>query len=106
MGNYAKPTLRINPSQIILHIGTNDLPIKKKSDEITKEIMELATSVKNHACEVSISNLTARNDHHRRKAIAVNNELKELCKEENINLIDHGKTIMSSGTLMDRSFIK
>ena len=105
MGNYAKPTLRINPGQIILNIGTNDLPIKKKSDKIAKEIMELATSVKNHACEVSISNLTARNDYHCRKAIAVNNELKELYKEENINLIDHGKTIMPSGTLMDRSFI-
>ena len=61
MSNYAKPG--INPDHIILHIGSNDLRTKKKSDEIAGEIMELATSLKNHACEVSILNKTAKNDH-------------------------------------------
>ena len=72
---------------------TNNLPTRKKPDEITREIIELATSLKNYTFEVSISNITARNYQHRRKTIAVNHELKELCKKKSRNLIDHGKII-------------
>ena len=50
---------------------------KKCLMKLLRKLWKLATSVKNHASEVSILDITARNDHpSRRKAIAVNHELK------------------------------
>ena len=50
-------------------------------------------SAKSPTCDVSISNIITRKDKHQRKTQEVNNHLKEMCTNKNINLIDHGKKI-------------
>ena len=42
--HYVKPTQEKQPAQIIIHVGTNDLPGNKNSDEIANKIAELANS--------------------------------------------------------------
>ena len=42
---------------------------------------------------MSISNIVARNDQHRKNASAVNHKLKDLCKEKNLHYIDHSNYI-------------
>ena len=53
----------------------------------------IALKLKSDTCQVSVSNLTTRNDQYRKKALEVNQHLKVLCREKNINIIDHGNTI-------------
>ena len=65
----------------------------KNLDEIAKSVVRLASALKTKSCEVSISSITARSDQYRRKAVEVNKELKNLCLENNLFLIDHGNTI-------------
>ena len=50
-------------------------------------------SAKAPACHVSIPNIITRQDEHQHKAVAVNNHLKEMCTNKNINLIYHSKNI-------------
>ena len=66
--------------------------IKKESAEISSAIVDLALKLKSDTCQVSVSNLTTRNDQYRKKALEVNQHLKVLCREKN-NIIDHGNTI-------------
>ena len=40
MEDLAKPTSSVDPDQLILHVGTNDLPTRKNPDEIAKNIMQ------------------------------------------------------------------
>ena len=45
--DHLKPTLRdSNPGLSIIHIGTNDLPLNKTSNEIAEEIVNLAEPLK------------------------------------------------------------
>ena len=44
MYHYVKPTQEKQPVQIIIHVGTNDLPGNKNSDEIANKIVELANT--------------------------------------------------------------
>ena len=41
----------------------------------------------------SFSNLTTRKDQYRKKALEVNQDLRVLCRQKNINIIDYGNTI-------------
>ena len=66
---------------------------KKESPEISSVIVDLALQLKSDTCQVSVSNLTTRNDQYRKKALEVNQHLKVLCCEKNINIINHGNTI-------------
>ena len=91
-----------NPDHIVFHIGTNDLPTDKSPDVIANSIVNLAMSAKTTTCDVSISNITFRNDKHRQKARDVNTHLKELCKEKNIYLIDHENIITRQHLNMSR----
>ena len=50
-------------------------------------------SAKSRTCGVSISNIITKKDKHQHKAQIVNNHLKEMCTNKNINLIDHSKSI-------------
>ena len=93
MEDHAKPTSRTDPDHIILHVGTNNLPTRKNTDEIAKSIVQLASALKTKSCDVSISSITARRDQYREKSIEVNKELKNLCLENNLYLIHHGSTI-------------
>ena len=64
-----------------------------KMQKIAKSIVDLAMSAKPPTCDVSISNIITRKDKHQHKAKIVNNHLKEMCTNKNINLIDHSKNI-------------
>ena len=76
--------------------------IKKESAEISSAIVELALKLKSNTfsfsfqCQISVSNLTTRNDQYRKKTLEVNQHLKVLCREKNMNIIDHGNTITIS----------
>ena len=49
MYNHMKPTLRdFNPGLFIIHVGTSDFPLNKTSNEIAKEIANLAEFMKKH----------------------------------------------------------
>ena len=93
MEDYAQPAIRTNPDHIVIHVGTNDLSSKKESAEISSAIVYLALKLKSDTCQVSVSKLTTRNDQYRKKTFDVNQHLKVLCREKNINIIDHGNTI-------------
>lgn len=93
MEDHIKPVLRDKPDHIIFHIGTNDIPSNKNSEDIANSIIELVLSAKSESCDASISNIVVRKDRHQNKCQEVNDHLKEKCREKNINLIDHSKSI-------------
>ena len=72
-----KPSLRKDPNHIILHVGTNDLILDRTSQDIATSIVNLACSIKDDICHVSISNII----------------LKDMCKEKNIYLINNTNKI-------------
>ena len=84
MEDYAQPTIRTNSDVIVIHVGTNDLLLKKESAEISSAIVDVALKLKSGIYQVSISNLT--------KVLEINQHLTALCHEKNINIIDHGNT--------------
>ena len=59
---YVKPLLRGTPNHFILHVGTNDLNFNQTSEVIAKEIIYLATSLKNNQQDVNVSNIILRID--------------------------------------------
>ena len=93
MKDYAQPTIRENPDHILIHVGNNDLPTRRQPDVIAKDIIQLALKLKTNSCDVSISNIVARNDQYRKKASAVNHKLKDSCKEKSLHYIDHSNSI-------------
>ena len=62
MKDYVKPSLRSAPNHFILHVGKNDLNSNQTSQVITKEIVYLATSLKNNQHDISISNIILKTD--------------------------------------------
>ena len=93
MVDHVKPVMRDKPDHIIFHVGTNDIPSDKDAGDIAKSVVDLAISAKSPNCDVSISNIITREDKHQHKAKIVNNHLKEMCTNNNINLIDYSKNI-------------
>ena len=88
MKDYVKPSLKNTPNHFILNVGTNDLDSNQIS-VIAKEIVDLATSLKNNQHDVSVSNIILRTDNSKlnAKRCEVNQILSELCHEKNISLI-------------------
>ena len=76
-------------------IVTNDLNSNQTSEVIAKEIVDLATSLKNNQHDVSVSNIILRTDNSKlnAKRCEVNRILSQLCQERNMYLIDHSKKI-------------
>ena len=93
MQDYVKPTLRENPDQIIVHVGTNDLASNKRPEQIAESIIGVTTSLKSDICDVLVSSITVRNEEHLKKVAEVNIVLKELYKEKNLYYINHDKKI-------------
>ena len=94
MNDYVKPCIRENdPDHIIFHVGTNDIPSTKTPECIAQSISDLAKSVLSENCNVSVSNIIPRNDQWNNKVRKVNDCLARLCKNENISLIDHSRSI-------------
>ena len=84
---------RENPHHFIIHVGANDISTNQRPEQIAKSIVELDLSIKSSSCDVTLSDITVRNDGHQRKVVETNRHLKKLCKENNIFLIQHDKTI-------------
>lgn len=57
--NCAQPCIRDNPDHIVIHFGYNNLPSKEQPTEISNYI---ALKLKTDTCQISVSNLTTRND--------------------------------------------
>ena len=92
MEDYLKSTLREMPTHIILHVGTNEVPTKKAPYQITENIVKLAIKLKRNS-DVSISDISVRNDQYQKKAAGLNWELEKSIAEKKIKFFDHGKTI-------------
>lgn len=90
MQHYLKPTLEQKPDMLILHCGTNDLK-SKEPEEITDNIIKLATSVSNESENtiVVVSGIVPRGDNLNTKVVEVNEILKRKCDECNIGYIDN-----------------
>ena len=95
MNDYVKPCTRENdPDHIIFHVGTNDIPSTKTPECIAQSISDLAKSVLSENCNVSVSNIIPRNDQWNNKVREVTDCSARLCKNENISLIDHSRSIV------------
>ena len=60
--DYVKPLLISTPNHFILHVPTVDLNSNQTSEVIAKDIVDLATSLKNNQHDVSVSNIILRTD--------------------------------------------
>ena len=89
MKHYVKPTREKQPAQIIIHVGTNDLPGQKNSDKIANETAEYANSIKTSENGVVVSSIVSRKDRFNNKPKEVNENLKDKCEEHNLQLIQH-----------------
>ena len=63
MSDYIMPSLRRNPEEVILHVGTNNLK-SSEPREIAEGIVNLGLKIQNHSpeCKVTISSLISRSD--------------------------------------------
>ena len=95
MKDYIKPSQRENSDHYILHVGTNNLCLHRPPELIAKFIIDLALTLKSESHDVSVSTIIVRNDSDtlNKKGCEVNAVLMELCKEQNIYLIDNSKKI-------------
>ena len=101
--DHAKPTRRdVNPENIILHIGTNDLNFDKTSSQIARSIIDLDVSLKANTNTITIFFITPQNDHLNNKASKVNDLLVNMCGERHIPNTGHSKTIRR-GTHLNKS---
>ena len=89
MKHYVKPTQEKQPAQIVIHVGTNDLPNNKNSDEIVNEIVQFTNSIKTSKNNILVSSIVSRKDRFNNKAKEVNENLKNKCEEHNLQLIQH-----------------
>ena len=89
MKHYVKPQQEKQPAQIIIHVGTNDLPGNKNSDEIANEIVEFTNLIKTSENNVVVSSTVSRKDRLNNKAKEVNENLKDKCEEHSLQLIQH-----------------
>ena len=92
MIHYVKPTLSKQPSQLIIHVETNDLSSKPPT-EILKSVAVFGDAIKTEdpKIDLTFSEVITRNDE---KALAdkvnlVNKHLDKLCTQRNWGLISH-----------------
>ena len=81
MVSYAQPTIEKRPDRVCLHIGTNDLK-SNDPDVVADNIRKLAQRVEDSCgAEISISELTTRNDTFKDAAKQVNKQLADNRKQ-------------------------
>ena len=95
MKDYIKPSQCENSDHYIVDVGTNDLCLDRSPELIAKFIIDLALTLKSASHDFSVSNIILRNgsDTLNKKGCKVIVVLMELCKENNIHLIDNSKNI-------------
>ena len=76
MKDHVKPTVRdINPQQIILHVGTNNLKTERTASQTAKSMIHLSISLKKNGNMIPASGIVPRLDELNNKAAEVNNRL-------------------------------
>ena len=94
MQDHVKPTIRdINPQQIILHVGTNDLKTERTASQIAESMIDLTISLKNNGNMIAVSGIVANLDELNNKAAKVNNRLELMGKQRSSPYIPHCETI-------------
>ena len=73
--------LRKNLHHLIINVDTKDTSTNRRLEKIAKSIVELPLSVRSNSCDVTLSNITVRNDGHQQKVVETNRRMKELCKK-------------------------
>ena len=90
MYDYVNPTLEMEPDQIIIHVGTNDLKKCENNQEVAKDIVNLALHChQKNSIPIVVSSLTHRDDKFKDRIGPINEELKISCEERNIGFIDN-----------------
>lgn len=95
MDDYVNPSIREKPDHIVLHVGTNNLPLHS-TKKIAEDIIKLGKRLKEEKIDVTVSSILFRNDKFNEKANEVNQLLKKLCIENNLYFIDHSNKIKNS----------
>jgi len=64
MCHYAIPTIKKKPDEVILHVGTNNIPEADSARHIAEKIVDLATFIEKESpqTKVTISSLITRKD--------------------------------------------
>ena len=88
--DHLQPIIRNNDAEhVILHIRTNDLKYEKNPVQMSHEIIELATKIRDKNIKVSISGITQQNDEFNEKVLLVNEVLKNICESIDIEFINN-----------------
>lgn len=92
MESYVLPTIRKDPDEIILHVGTNDLKSQPNPQRLAEQVINLADNItQNCKSKVTISGLLPRTDDKNLsvKVPKVNKILKTFASNRGWSYIDH-----------------
>ena len=91
MKHHIVPCMERKPDHVVLHVGCNDIRSKDAPSAIASRIVELASDVQRENTTVTVSTLIPRNDSNElnEKTEAVNSELKQMCSQRKISIIEH-----------------
>ena len=89
MKHFIKPLVQRKPSEIILHVGTNDVDIHS-AEEIADNIIKLTDDIKKKGIRCTVSSLVVRADSELLKSavIDVNNVLRDSLPQD-VNFVEH-----------------
>ena len=89
MKDYLKPELEHEPSEVILHVGTNDLK-SRKPEEVAESIVDLARQIESSCnATVTISELVCRKGKLNQAVNIANKHLVKFCHQNERKLIRH-----------------
>ena len=90
LNDHVQLIIRNNDAEhYILHTGTNDLKYEKIAVQISHEIIELATKIREKNIKVSVSAIIQQNDELNEKVLLVNEVLKKICESIGIPFINN-----------------
>ena len=89
MKHFIKPLVQRKPSEIILHVGTNDVDIHS-AEEVADNIIKLTDDTKKKGIRCTVSSLVVRADSELLKSavIDVNNVLRDSLPQD-VNFVEH-----------------
>ena len=83
-------SLKRDPDQLIIHVGTNDLRSSQDPETIAKNIIDIAKNSTTNKNEILVSSIVPRRDNLNGKGRQVNNILQKLCVENNFAYVNRG----------------
>ena len=93
MESYAVPTVRAQPDEIILHVGTNDLLQHSTSQHVAESIVNLADNIDQNSggSKIAISSLVKRLDkpHLNNKLSEINSILRKFARNRGWFYVSH-----------------